>query len=920
MPIGVIAVDAALTIRTWSRWVEISTGIPSTDAQGRRLDEVIPTLGPRGLLARFQRTLDTGEAQVLAPAFHHYLIPCPPRSPSPHFALMQQRVTLGALREGGRVVGVMAAIEDVTPRLDAERTLAAELQSEDPEVRSRAAARLAAAKELHAPDAFAAVLRHERWEVRRSAVHGLARHASRDLLVSLIAALRHEHRDFNVLSSALQLLAMIDVDVTVPLAELLSDQDVDLRIQAALALGDQPGPRSIAALTAALEDPDGNVRFHAIEALGRLQSSDAVEALAAIAESRDFFLAFPAVDALARIADPRVAPRLVPLLADEGLCIPVAEALGRLGGGDVVGPLVAVLSRAKPPVLAIASAIAALHAQYEHRYGGGEYIVSEFQSAITPTATQHMLDALPDARGNGLRALVLLLGWVQSPAAERALTALLAHPDIRADVLEALVRRGPQVADLLIAQLDSGDEDLRMAAVVALGRLGDPRSTAPISRLLAGDRSIVIAAADALARIGDHGAFEPLLGLLGHQDAAVRQAAVGALNSLGHPAMPGRVIRLLDAADPRTRESAVRIAGYFGYPECADVVFARCSDDDDGVRRAALEHAPYLDEARALPVLVRALTDDTPRARGSAAAALGRVAGEESRRALFAALADPDVWVRYFAARALAQHAHESALEPLAPLAAADPAPHVRIAALEAIGAIGAPRSAAMLAPLADDGDADVGAAAIVALGRLADPEALPLLNRALRSADPARRLAAVHALAQRGDAGRVAALRWTAGGDSSEELGGAALRGLASLGAAPGDAWPDAVDALLDLTSEATRRDAAVTALARLPASRIDRVARGLRHAAADVRRAAIDALSRMKDTTASARLRAALDDDDAVVREAAIAALDRVGTAGLRHQFSVMAFADTSPAVRRVAAAALARQSDKEDGGGAR
>jgi hypothetical protein len=106
---------------------------------GRPLVDVVPDLEARGLLAPFQRVLESGEAHVLAPAFHHYLIPCNPCSNSAHFTRMQQLVTLGALREEDAVQGVLVTIEDVTGRLDAERTLAAELRSPDPAVRRRAA-------------------------------------------------------------------------------------------------------------------------------------------------------------------------------------------------------------------------------------------------------------------------------------------------------------------------------------------------------------------------------------------------------------------------------------------------------------------------------------------------------------------------------------------------------------------------------------------------------------------------------------------------------------------------------------------------------------------------------------------------------------------------------------------------------------
>src|SRR5687768_16373212 len=176
---------------------------------------------------------------------------------------MQQLVTLGALREGDRVVGVMATIEDVTPRHDAERALGADLQSDDPEARRRAAERLQNVDGLHGPQAFNDALRHESWQVRRAAVQGLSRHASRDLLASLIAALRDEHHDFNVLSSALQLLSTADLDITTPLAELLHDENPDVRIQAALALGEHAGTPAAAALMGALDDAEVNVRFHA---------------------------------------------------------------------------------------------------------------------------------------------------------------------------------------------------------------------------------------------------------------------------------------------------------------------------------------------------------------------------------------------------------------------------------------------------------------------------------------------------------------------------------------------------------------------------------------------------------------------------------------------------------------------------------
>ena len=134
---GILTVDRALAVRAWDDWIAQATGIAAADAHGRPIAELIPSLATRGLLDRFTAVIETGQVQVLAPAFHHYLFPAEPQAPSTHFEHMQQRVTLGPLAEGDRIVGVMATVEDVTARLEAERSLADALRADDPSARIR---------------------------------------------------------------------------------------------------------------------------------------------------------------------------------------------------------------------------------------------------------------------------------------------------------------------------------------------------------------------------------------------------------------------------------------------------------------------------------------------------------------------------------------------------------------------------------------------------------------------------------------------------------------------------------------------------------------------------------------------------------------------------------------------------------------
>jgi HEAT repeat protein len=881
--IGVFTVDADLVVRTWDAWMETHTGIAAAAACGRPLGEVVPSLVERGLIQRFAQVVSSGEVQVLAPAFHHYLVPCAPRQASPNFAQMQQRATLGPLREDNRIVGVMATIEDVTVRIDRERQLAASLRADD-------------------------------WKVRRSAVDELSREARPEMLASLVTALRNEHRNFNVLSSALQLLSASDVDLTAPLAALLREPDADLRIQAALALGERQTAGAIEALIGALGDPDINVRFHAIEALGRMHAADAVDALADIAEGEDFFLVFPAIDALAKMHDARVAPRLIPLLRRNDVTEAVADALAGLGNADAVRPLVGVLNTTGPAA-PIARALAQIYERYESRYGGGALIAAEFQAAIRPPGAQRLLDALATTVVPDLSGLVTVVGWLRGPAVEQALARLLGQAAVRPAVIEAIVRQDGGIVDLLIDQLGGEDADVRLSAIVALGRLGDGRATPALTAMLAGDRAEIVAAASALARIGDVSAFEALLPLLAHADSTVRQAAIGALNSLGHPDMAARVCDLLSSPDSRVRESAVRIAGYFGYPECSEAVVRLASDTDEAVRRAAVEHLPFLDDPRAAPSLVAALADRSGRVRAAAAQALAHMPRPAADAALIEASADADAWVRYYAVRSLGTLGDPAVLTRLAAIAASDPAMHVRIAAVESVGAIGGDPAADILLRYASSEDADLASAALRSLGRTSHAEAVAAMREALRSGDPPRRLAAVTGLRACVSREAVDVLQWTAVADSEDSVALAAVEALGAI-AGKSDRQADAaVAALVATLAEPSRRVAAVAVLSRLPERQIARVAAGLTHPNPLVRRVLVDVLARLRHPEASAAIRGALDDADAAVREAAIVALDQLAVRGIRPRLAQLAQSDESRAVRRAAASALGRSTDGPD-----
>jgi HEAT repeat protein len=906
VPFGIFTVDAALVVRTWHPWLAQVKGRAAADVIGQPLTSLAPDLDGRGLLPVFERVLALGSVEILATALHHHLIPCPPSVPIAGFDLMRQRVTIGPIREAGRIAGAVITIEDVTARVAHERDLARRLADPDVQVRRAAAQALGEAKSHEAIAPLGRALGDEDTVVRRAAVAGLAAYGQ-DIVHSLIATLRQQHGDFNVLSSALDLLAVSDVDVIEPIAECLRSEDVDLRIQAALILGERRDRRAVQPLLAALDDADVNVRFHAIEALGRLQARETAEHLVRVAEGGDFFLAFPAIQALATLRDPTIAPRLVPLLADEMLRTPAVEALGKLADDAVVPALVDLLNRRGTPTEVIADALSDLHERLERRYGTGDHVLALVRRTVDATGTQSLLDALERVSGDRLAGLTRVLGWLDGPAAQRALTRLLGQPAVRAHVVEALVRHGAGVVDLLVEQLRSEDLDIRQAAAVALGRIGDRRAVGALIEALA-DRELALPAAGALARIGAAEAFEPLLALIGHPDVAVRQAIVAALNSIGHPEMPARIAARLDDPDPLVRESSVRIAGYFGYPECFEQVLARCSDPSEEVRRAAVEHLPFFDDHRAAAAVVAMLERDTPRVRAAAAGALARIEAEWALPALTGALRDRDAWVRYFAVRALGIHRNPATADLVIERLEQDEAGQVRLAAIEVLGQLHAPHALGALMPLASATDVDVARAAISAIGQSDRAEAGVFLETLVRSREPWRRLAAAAVIAGRGDTHAAATLQWMAGADADESVAAGAIAGLARLASATARG-NGAVRALVALLEEPSRREQAIATLAALPQPAIAAIVDGLTHASPEVRRGTIEALGRMRRAEASQALEAALDDPVPSVRTAAITELRRLGSIRAGRKLLSLARTDPDADVRQAAVLAVAR-----------
>jgi len=895
--IGIFTTDFNLAIRSWDSWMTGVTGISAESVRGAKLMELFPDIETRGLLPSFEQVLNTGKIETLSPQEHHYLVPCVPQIFSKRFSQMQQRVTLAPLRDRDHIIGTIITIEDVTKQFDREQDLtdfAVHLN------RSHVAKN--GPDSLNDSNEMIQALGDDNWQTRQTAVKTIVEHGGPDAIALLVRKMRDEHQDLSILNSALQAIAKIEGDIITPLAELLKVPDADLRGYTVLALGEQPDRRAIQFIIQALNDEDTNVRYNAIEALGKINATEAIEALADVAESRDFFLAFPALDALKHIGDPSVTPRIVTLLEDELLRDPAIELLGKMGDETAVQPLAALLMRTDAPTVLIAQAITAIYKRYEELYNEGRQI-AEIANHTINTPMQNLLSVLNNAQGDELESLAQMLGWLlDDTRIEYALTQLLGKPTAPKEVLKTLIHHGTRLGEFLIEQLDAQEIETRQTAISALGRIGDKRAVPALTRLLTEDDEelLLISVAHALTTIGDASAYKALLNQLGHPNPAVRQSVIAALNAINHPDMAQRTVALLNDINPLVRESAAKIVGYIGYPNGFEALLTCCHDTDEAVRQAAIESLPYFEDKRILPTLTETLQKDSPKIRAAAARALGVIDDERVVNViaiLQRALNDSDPWTRYFAARSLGEIDATQSWQALAKMAQTDTAHQVRFAAIESLGQMGAVQAIPILAPLSESEETDLANAALSALGQIKHVEALAPLLTALQSSQPSRQLEAIAALKNHPETESVTALQQIAASSEDVQIVQEIINLLAQ------QATTQAINALLALSSNPSRREACVIALSQLNESQSEKLASGLQHQHQGVRTATVDALARMKSQSVTKHLITALSDKEASVRLAAITALGNNGAELAIHKLSQIASEDPNLAVRRLA-----------------
>ena len=461
--LGVVTTDRHLAVRGWNEWVAVATGLPEAGVVGRPLlDFVAPRA--RGLLPRPLRrgARPAASRASLAPAFHHYLIAVPAAR-----AVGALRRTCSSASPSRRCwptptsVGVMITLEDVTERLDRERSLAALLEQPAPPARRTDGARvrrLAGARPGGAPSQAIGVGRRDAAPVRHAAARSPRPQRPEQRLAG--ADRRRPRRRRAAGRSCCR------------------TRRANLRMHAALALGElqRAGSHAGAGHDARRSGRERPLPRHRSARPHRRRRIDRRRWRRSPPPTISSWR-FAAIEALSKTDDARVAPLMVSLL-DQELLRPAAIAtLAAIGDEDCVPALARALNQAGSDAGPIASALAAIHRALRrrprrrqlHRRGARRH-------AVTAAGRDQLVAAV--ARDDADRvAAATVLGWLAAPRSTRW-SRCVGEADLQAAIGDGIVadrhRRGAAADRAARARQSRSARDRRRARCSA--DIGDRRA------------------------------------------------------------------------------------------------------------------------------------------------------------------------------------------------------------------------------------------------------------------------------------------------------------------------------------------------------------------------------------------------------------------------------------------------------------
>jgi len=690
------------------------------------------------------------------------------------------------------------------------------------------------------PAAALETLRHGEEPARRRAVAELAAEGRREAIAPLLVAVGDE--SWAVRQAAVEGLAQMAPEALLPALEAsLRDGDDAGSRNAAMEIYVRLGGSAVPPLLKLAVDRDEEVRLFACVMLGSIKDAAAVPGLVAALSDADTNVRHAAATSLGQIGSQAAVPRLVEALRGEPwLQYPALHALGEIADPRAAPALVELL-------------------EDELLRGPALDALARLAPRDTlPRIARHLLDPDPALRNSAIRAVVEI---------EQRATASGESLD---PAVQAALRREELVTHLL-AMLGDEDARNRRTAAITLGWLREGRATGPLLELLA-DAAVREFASHALVSIGFRERELWERGLA-HADDAVRLGTLRCLAWIAPPEGTALAAPLVHDPSAEVRAEAAAAIGQLGHEDAPMLLFELLRDESELIQESAMESLARMSPARVLPLLLQALGGADTDSRVRAAQTLGLLQDPAAQPALVAASRDEREAVRAAAVQALGELGGGPETLEVLRASLEGPSSLVRQQAVLALGRLREPEAAPLLLPLVHADDPRLRFAAVRALGQIRSPVAIPELLPLLSEPRKELRFAAVEALGQirapEAVAPLVAALR-----EPDRNLRRAAAEGLGEI-ADPRSA-PDLIVALED--EHWSVRSAAATALGKLasPKATLALISR-MDDSDDTVRRSAVLALGELRDARGAPRLILALSDP--ALQAAARESLRRLG-----------------------------------------